>query len=426
MRHKAHVWRLRVADGEPGGMVRVNPRGRAVVAVCATLASLLAPAAGSAEEGPQVYCLQAFASSLPPAKCDPSAFRHQPPAEPDVITPVTRLYNYGGNINDFLGVVKVEGNATPGSQVTVTITDGSDSPFGNGVKSLVRVVTAAPAADPNYELRAGDFEVLFDPQRDLGRQIASVQELGGHEAGPDATPTMPDPTAADLGRSKLTVSAVAIVSNVSSDPLALPIFKQPATPGDEYAPQLQNLRFPPRHWCHYSGVGAKVNESSLGGGRDGTCSNFAIDNVGAVPDATWAVCTEYTSTLPDDTPNDVEGPYEGLRPIYCRAPTNQSMPTHHAPVSGKADDLAGGVDDFASEIAHVTITISQGETVLRTITDAFARTASTTASWGFELNINDFEPNYPGGTPYVITVTASDAWGNTAEESSPPITVYPY
>lgn len=439
--------------------------------VPALIASAITPTVARAAD-PRVNCLQAFASIVPASKCDPSTFRHLPPATPDVITPLTRLYNYGSNVNDYLGVVKVEGNATPGSRVTITISDG--------VKSINRTATAAPSPDSNYGQRAGDFEVLFDPTRDFSQGPLSVQELGSHSAGPDAFPTMPNPTPTDLGQTVLTVSAVALVGSISSAPLAVEIFKRPATPGDEFGPELGSLRFPPQHWCHYSGRGAQAGPSSqgqeslhLGGQADGTCSSFAVTGLGAVPDVTWTLCTRYTGRLPDEVPDGVIDAqralidahrgacdlaagcagadcslygcvpacdrgnpscdphsqaelYNTTRNLYCRVPENQSMPTQHAPLSGRADDLAGGPDGFASEIRSVVITITQGEEIVRTFTDAFARTNSTSAAWGWELNINDFAPTYPGGTPYVITVTATDAWGNATEESSQPITVYPY
>ncbi len=383
--------------------------------------------------------------------------------------PLSRLYNYGSNVYDYMGVVKVEGNATAGSQVTITISDGT--------RSITRVATAAATSNPDYERRAGDFEVLFDPTRDLSKGFASVQELGGHVAGPDATPEMPSPSTTDLGQTILTVQAVATQAGVESLPMSIEIFKQPATPGDIFEPELQSLRFPPKHWCHYSGKGASGPKGDggqegmhLGGQSDGTCSSFAFDGVGAIPDATWVLCTRYTGRLPDQVPNSIvdtertlidqhdavcdlamdcggiascstygciplcdnacanglADSYNSLRNQYCRAPYDQSMPTHHAPLSGRADDLAGAPDGFASEIASVTITITQGEAVVRTFIDPFARTNSTSGTWGWELNINDFAPTYPNGTPYVITVTATDAWGNSASESSSPITVYPF
>jgi hypothetical protein len=439
-------------------------RIRAIVALGAIATATFAPATANAA-APKVYCMQAFASDVPATQCDPSAFPFLPPADPDTITPISRLF--GPTHESNLGTVMVEGNATPGSSVAVEISDGT--------KSIIRVATAAATADPSNDLRKGDFSIWFDPRTDLAHTLATVQELGSHSAGPGATPTMPNPSAADLGEVVLTITAVANVAGIDSDPLSIEIFKQAATPGDTFAPQLRNLRFPPEHWCHYAGRGAQIPGFgvSMGGDTNGKCSDLAYSGLGAIPDATWVLCTRYTSRIPDQIPNafaegdravieafdavcelaqdcggfqcqgfggysmcephcdeqcarEFADQYNELRSQYCRSGFDHSYPKQHAPVSGRAVDYHDAAGGLASEIKSIKITINQGPAVIRTYVDHFARNTSTSGSWGFELNINDFAPTYPGGTPYTITVEATDAWGNKATAVSNQINVYPY
>jgi hypothetical protein len=442
-----------------------SSRLRATLAGAAIITSAFAPVTARAA-APKVYCMQAYASRVPVEKCDPSAFRHLPPAAPDTITPISRVH--GSNVTDYLGIVMVEGNATPGSQVAVSLTDGT--------KSIIRVATAAATSDPGLDVRAGDFEVMFDPRTDLAHVVASVQELGGHTA-PNNTPTMANPTPADLGQTVLMIDAVAKESGVESEPLSLEIFKQPATPGDTFKPQFKSMRFPPEHWCHYSAQGAKIPgiNQHMGGDTDGRCGTFSQSGMGAIPDATWVLCTRYTSRIPDQLPNAFAGAdrslidawdafcdlamgcggfqcqaepfmgysmcsphcdeqcarafadqYSSLRSQYCRTDFDRSQPRGMAPLSGQVADNTTAANGIASEIASVTVVIKQGAATVRTYTDPFARITSTSGSWGWELNINDFAPTYPNGTPYTIVVTATDAWGNSVSQTSNPINVYPY
>lgn len=432
--------------------MNTGSRGKSLLLI-ATIAAAIFPPATSMAAGPKVRCLQAYATVVPP-KCDPSDLTQAPTT--DKVTPISDLFGLGA---PFMGNIVVEGNATPGSTVTITISDGQ--------ATLTREAVTAATASENNATRAGDFEVVFDPTSDLSKPL-SVQELGVHRARPGAPNSSTDPF--DLGRSVLTVEAVASDGVAQSPTKTVEIVKLAATPGDTFAPEFRNLRFPPEHWCHWAGEGGHLFGENLGGGNDGSCGSLAYQGLGAVPDATWVLCMRETSMPPAQAPElfedaqrsaidahdmacDRAGDCQGLdcesqygcdplcdeacaagyadewhqvRNNYCRTTPERSHPTQTAPVAGTAVDLHDAANGLASEISTVRITITQAGRVIRSYEDHFARATSTSGGWGFSLSINDFAPSWPYDAPYLVTVVAEDAWGNQATAQSQPINVYPY
>lgn len=370
-----------------------RPRTITLGGVLLTLtAAVLVPAVAQAAT-PTVYCTVAYGHENP-GNCE----KHPDLSAPvyrGALYPTSQPFGYGEK-----GLLFVEGYATPGTRVTVSATDGS--------LTISRSVEATATE--------GSFKA------DL-----KVTELGVHAAS-GANP---------FGHSVLTVTAVAVNSlNEASSPRVTEIDKYAvdgATDGngdtmDIYAPRLSGLKWPPKHWCHASTAGmGNSGVGNFGGERDGRCSSLQQDGVGAVPDVSWVMCLEATSEAsgprsllpaPLNTPNP-------WRSQYCRTSTSAAAPTGEAQVSGLAEDDHSGSFGHASEIASVVIQVTQGTTVLKTIT-RFSRQNSTQGHWAEPLRINDFTPNYPNGTPYTVTVTATDAVGRTASASQTGITVYPW
>lgn len=401
---------------------------RTALILTGLLASSL-PSTATAASGPVVYCMKAFSSDVP-AKCDPGTFPWDPEYR-GIVTPNSRPYGNWPTTNEpgYPGVLYVEGNADAGSRVTVTVSDGS--------RSISEVVFARTNDDAGTEEKRGDFRVAFDPMNNPN-MLASLAELGTHAADTgDNAATVAFPGS---GKSTLTVTAVAEIAGVTGSPLKVFADKYAASPLDAAAPALQGLRWPPQHWCHYSSRGAQMPGANqhMGGDDDGRCGQFSQEGLGAIPDATWVACLKETSELPDDVREELVaaqtllgGPYcdyncmnSPFRPYYCRTNYTRTHPHGEAPVMGLANDWRN--DGTGSEIKSVLIEVLQGSTVVKSYTDRFSRTTSTTARWGFTLKINDFQPNWPIGTPYIVKVTATDAWGRTSTAQSSTIYVYPY
>jgi hypothetical protein len=342
---------------------------------------------------PVVHCVIAYGHENP-GLCD----KHPELGAPvyrGKIYPTSQPYGYGEK-----GLLFVEGYATPGTRVTVSATDGD--------LVISRTVEATSSE--------GTFKA------DL-----KVTELGVHAA----SGTNP------FGHSVVTVSAVATNTlNEESAVTTTEIDKYAvdgATDGDGntldvYAPRLSGLRWPPKHWCHTSSAGmGNSSVGNFGGDRDGRCSSLQQDGIGAAPDLSWVACLEETSEAsgprsllpaPLNTPNP-------MRSQYCRTSTRAAAPSGEAQLSGLAEDDHSGAFGHASEIASVVIRVTQGATVLRTITH-FSRQNATQGQWATTLRINDFSPNYPNGTPYAVTVTATDATGRSATAAQTGIIVYPW
>lgn len=304
------------------------------------------------------------------------------------------------------GNARVRGSDTQQIAVDVVATDGSSE--------VVQSVTASDVDDPGGEIARGDFHAEL-----------RVTDLGVHGV---ADPSSASP--ADRGESTITVTVVARdiaaclaaagtvderrscvtdrTKGVPSAPFTRLLTKFAGEPGDRWEPLLSRLTFPPSDWCHLSsdgGVGGGEQSLTLGGDGQGRCGTLA-----PLPDLTWVPC----ATIPNDAP---------ARTAYCKVRQFEKVPRGAALVSGAATDDTSPFG-IASEIADVTVQMTQAGQVLREW-HSILRTGPS-ATWGVLVSINDFEPNFPGGTPYRVVVTVEDAWGNRASISSTNITIYPW
>lgn len=272
-----------------------------------------------------------------------------------------------------------------------------------------RSVTAQSVDDPEIGRAQGDFNAELE-----------VTELGQHVAnGTDSTTG----NAADWGGSVLTVSITPrTTSDVTGTPFVTTITKYAGTPNDITPPRIRNLRFPPAHWCHLSSTGAKdpFFGVHMGGTNEGDCGSFSMDGFGAIPDATWVLCVNFTPTF------DYQQ-YNPFRSRMCRTNSGASVPRGHARVNGVIDDLPTNAYGVGSEIGMTKIEVLQGETIVQS-KQKLSRSGPI-GSFSFAWGINELAPNaYPPGAnePYVFKVTACDAWGQCSTAQSHDIWVYPY
>ncbi|HVL32877.1 MAG TPA: hypothetical protein VM600_04775 [Actinomycetota bacterium] len=396
---------------------------KASLAVLLSLSATLVPTVGRAASTPKINSLVAFGDKRPgDAGVTPEEYRRiYPNSQP-----------YGGSQYE-KGLAYVVGNA-----------EGPIS--GDGLLRLFVTITIT-APDAASVSRTVHVQELTEEgsgyvQGNFNAEIP-VSELGTHLASDPPTP--------------LTVTAFAHTpdgSMASSTVTSADVLqKYAASPYDTTKPVLQSVNFPPANWCHLSSEGAKdpiSGNQNFGGTRQGDCGR-----VSPLPDATWLVCIKETSQLPDPTrqaladvwrmtpffnnsfdPND-EGDAPGsadfwsnpARSRYCRTGEAASVPRGERSVDGRAVDDA--TTPYASEIERVEVKVYQGATVIREYTTQAAarlsRYQGTRASFSVPMRITDFEPNYPGGQPYKITVQAFDAYGLASDiASSPNITVYPW
>lgn len=403
------------------------------------LASMLIP--GAAQAAPAINEVTIYGHVRPG---NPGA--DDPVFGSSSIFPISRPLGRGQE-----GHLYFEGNASVGSLVDVTVTDG----FDNVITSQVQ--TGSADADPELNgYEPGDFGVGV-PSPQPGTRVADddmnaidVSPLGVHQAevDPAINPDGPESTnPAHWGPSELTATFVAReagpdgVFNTEDDLLSgevtRTITKYAAWPGDTTPPRLAELHFPPEHWCHLSGSGMQdpFFEQNFGGTSDGKCSDLAQAPLGAFPDVTWVGCLRETSN-----PHHIIDPSLEPNPFrenYCQTDNGreqESIPSGENSVQGVARDdwepsdrEPEGTDTFGvgSEIAEVKIEVFHGEDPFLgpfTVGQRFG------ARMGFTLplGINQFEPSYPAGTTYTIVVTATDAWGNSSSATSYEINVYPY
>lgn len=351
--------------------MRKNAR-RVLVATTAVVA-LVAPAARA--EAPVVRSAEVFGDAQP--QIDPVAARR--------LFANSRPFGMG-----VAGLAHVRGNATPGSTVRVTATDG--------VHSVAINLRTEPRDDPNGDVTAGDFSGALE-----------ITELGVHIAGGE--PGSSDP--AHWGGAEIVFDFFASISGVESPGVSRRLTKFAGTPGDVTPPGVDRQTWPPRNWCHLSGSGFT---GLLFGDARGKCADPGTgSDPPALPDPTWVACAPWPG---------VGAPLNSDRSLCARDPA-RSVPAGEALVSGVADDLPFAAYGVGSEIGDITITVRQGEKAVLGPYRSILRYGPR-ASWGRVVRINDLEPNYPTGEPYVVVVEVRDAWGNLTETSSPPITVYPW
>ncbi|MFA5891044.1 MAG: hypothetical protein WDA27_08860 [Actinomycetota bacterium] len=379
-------------------------KSRAVWVLAAVIAAVVAPGAARAS-APTINFAEAFGDAQPEVDAD-AAKR---------LFATSLPYGFGEP-----GLAYVRGNATPGVYVTVTVSDG--------VSKVSRRVTSATDDDVQAGVTRGDFNAELH-----------VTEFGAHSSAAPSCAVSPrpdpcvDPATSDftrLGPTSLDFTFVATsLDGSSSEPVVLEgaLTKYAARPFDKVAPKLSRMTWPPMNWCHLSGSGVDAGPTGqdypgqgqglgLGGSTSGSCGRTPA------PDVTWGACAVGpTGTGLPAGPSEVTPPR-----AWCSTTSpSQSIPRGEALVSGLADDNWSGAMGVASEIASIHVQVWQGQTMLRSI-PSITRFGPR-AAWGVTLRINDFEPNFPRGTPYDIKVIVTDAWGNTATtQASYGITVYPW
>jgi hypothetical protein len=356
---------------------------RARIAAAVLLVGLFAPGVARAAS-PELFAVDVFGHARP---------------EDDPVAAATLFANSLPLGFGAPGRLQVRGNATPGVFVDVSVSDGATS-----VTS-----TTTTATRPGAGTAPGDFTTELN-----------VTNLGVH-AGTGADTSVGDP--AKWGPSTLTATVVARgTDGALSAPAVRTITKYAATQHDITTPVLSKVVWPPQNWCHFSGGGIDVlpppgqpgSGIGLGGNPAGNCGRAA-----PVPDATWVACIKPPVANPVDG-NQVSNPLAG----NCYMQGRDVVPHGEAPLSGMANDNPPPANGVASEIGDVTVVVLQGTKVLRELHPVLR--AGVIASWGTNIRINDFEPNYPGGTPYVFKATVTDAWGHAITVQSPPVTVYPW
>jgi hypothetical protein len=357
------------------------------------LASLVATVPAHAA-GPVVFCAQAFGHEVPAAPCDPNPDQFAP-AVPDgkgypnsylyVMSTGTSGWNYPAK-----GTLFVEGNATAGSTVAITVTDGSRTlgPF---------FVEASPQGSPSGP-RKGDF-----------RAEVQVVDLGSHKATPEADAD--DVGDDELGPTQLTITMTPSQGGTTGTSKSINFTKHAATHDDVTRPQLTRTTFPPSTWERNCPLSLAINAPFY-------AFEAALYLLGV-------------------------GPYPA-----------DDMPCAHAVISGSiAEDYPAAGDRF-SEISDVRIQILKGGVSYLDVRDSvegdqlrargkggiLTRTSSNYASYRFVVNSHDYPPNNTAqfglDSYYMARVTVCDAWGSVDDAAATPnnctvlnsgnITVTPY
>lgn len=318
------------------------------------------------------------------------------------------------------------------------------------VSTVSKTVTVQPVSDPSL----GDQGLLGYFHAEI-----RVTELGSHSVSDSGgvTPL----TVTLLARNAINSETATLPNSTYPDDIV--VTKYATTGGDTFKPVLSKVTWPPANWCHFSSKGGQIptfifGNQNMGGEHNGDCGDFA-----PIPDFTWIFCIRETSqphkvfndfwygvvrplmpapeALPTEIPPEVKPFYASIRDLcnrvsaqfgclgtqnnpfrgnYCRDSEPRVVPSGHAVVSGQADDSNASYK--VSEIADITIQMTQGDTVLREYRNIIRE--GMRAQWSFNMPINDFEPNFFEGDPYVAKVFVTDANGNIQTAQSDPITIY--
>jgi hypothetical protein len=342
------------------------------LSVCATVASLT-PAANAA--GARVFCLQTYGHEVPAQPCEKNPNLLQPydysgKVYPNSLLYVSSLGSQGSFVTAPTGSIYVEGNATPGSRVAISVTDG--------IRTLGPFTVDAEPADGGGA-RAGDFfaEIM-------------VSELGSHVATPGADP---DNVGDDeLGPTTLTITAQATDGMGSAGPLTDTIVKHAATEGDTFKPRLVQQRWPSLdmdHICSQRQVEDAVNGSQelifgdwiLGFSEKSACTYHSISG---------SILDHYNGS------NGTASEISDVRIEITKEELGQTF----------------------LDVKHSTDTPNLPPTRGPILT----RYASNVSKYSYIFNINDLPPNDLALVGlddfYTVTVTVCDAWGNVMSPSA--------
>jgi len=356
---------------------------KAAIAIALSLAASVAsftPAAHAA--GPVVFCMQTYGHEIPAANCDPNpnqlnATDYSGKVYPNSLLYVSSLGTQGSFVTAPTGSIFIEGNATPGSTVSITVTDG--------ITTLGPFAVDAEIADGG-DARAGDFfaEIM-------------VSELGNHVA----TPGLDGDTVGDdeLGQTLLTVRARAIDGSGTSPVKTDTIVKHAATTGDVSKPQLVAQKWPPLDLDH-----ACVDRNS----------QDAINEAQILVFGDWLI-----------------GTYDEDKSPCTYYPISGTIVDRYQQSGGTASEISDvriqirkeANDETYLDVRHSTDSddLPSGRGAILT------RMASNVSKYAYNLNINDLPPNDLAliglDDFYTITVTVCDAWGDVSAPSATNCTV---
>lgn len=332
---------------------------RASLALAASFVAVagFTPAAQAAT-APRVFCMQTFGHEVPAESCEINPNQLAPydysgKVYPNSILYLTSLGSHGSYASGATGSIYVEGNATPGSSVILTVSDGIRTlgPFS---------VPTAPTTDSLA--RAGDFfkEIM-------------VSELGTHRATGATAVGAPD---ADLGPATLTVRAYALNGDGAGAVLQDTIVKHAATANDTFKPKLSSQAWPPvdvEHGCNGRWVPDALDQMGLGFFTKSPCPYFPI--AGTIKDL-------------DSTTLGTTSEISDVRITIRKVEANETY----------------------LDVRHSTANLQAPRGPILT------RTSSNVSRYNYILNIRDLPTNELAtiglDETYTITVTVCDAWGD--------------
>lgn len=231
-------------------------RGAAGLIAGALVVGFLGTASSAQAVGePVIFCAQAFGHAVPSTYCDPNPnVLVGSPTMTGKTYPNSYLYITSQGTSGWAyprkGHFYVEGNATPGAAVEISITDGliTRGPW------TVLASTASAGSDQ----RPGDFR--------LDVPTADNAALGGHRATPDfdADNVGDD----ELGPTVLTISMTPRVGASVGATATTTLTKHAAVAGDVSKPQITNTKFPPSPWgrntcplnCAHTTIEGRIQE----------------------------------------------------------------------------------------------------------------------------------------------------------------------
>lgn len=318
-----------------------------------------------AAAAPVIRCLQSYGHEVPPV-CQPNPDKLTALDYEGKVYPNSRLYPTGETFVGATGNIFVEGNATPGSMVSLTVTDGDATigPF------FLQATTNGSPSGP----AAGDF---------VGE--INVVALGSHRATPEADA---DNVGDDeLGPTTLTITATATDVNGTGPAVTDTIVKHAASMGDKSSPGFSNLQWPPRdldHGCNSRYTAKQWNDTNDGLGIPG------IRFTG------YSQCPWYPIA---GTVRDFDG-------------------VTASEISDVRITISKGGKDYI-DVRHSTdsalLPPGRGEILTRISADH--------SRYWYLLNIKDLPPNSGAlvglDSYYTITVAACDAWGDVSDPLGP-------
>lgn len=339
--------------------------------------------------GPTVFCAQAFGHEVPAAPCDPNPNQFGPPIPAGKSYPSSYLYVSSGGSTGFSsppkGTIWVEGNATPGATVSVTVTDG--------IRTLGPFFVEADLQGSPSGPRKGDF-----------RAEIQVAELGGHRATPESDP---DNIGDDeLGPTLLTITLIPRQAGTTGTAKRVELTKHAASAGDVTKPALSGQKWPPRSWER----------------------NCVLD----LP--FWALDVAINLLLPANPPAAHQCAVWPVAGTITEE--TASSATRFSEISDVRIEVTKGTVSYLDARDSV-----EGEAMRRRgEAGILTRSSSNFTSYRLLLSSYQFPPNngYDLGMddPYFIKVTVCDAWGsidtptttpnNCTVSISPSIVVTPY